>query len=83
METVNKEENGVTTSMLVITIFLTALVMLLVIPNIYLDNHIYSESREIAHLKSIKITFEEEQMIIKNRLEAINSEENLNKQDIK
>jgi len=83
MEKIKEEENGVTTSMLVITIFLSALFLLLFLPNIYLDNHIYYESREIAHLKSVKITFEEEQMIIKNRLEAINAEENFLKQDVK
>jgi uncharacterized membrane protein len=80
---IKKVENGVTTSMLWITIFLSALVMVLVIPNIYLDNHIYYESREIAHLQAVKLTFEEEQKIIKNKLERINYEENLRKQDIK
>jgi competence protein ComGC len=76
-------ENGVTGSMLLITILATALVLLLFIPNIYLDNEIYYESREIARLKSLKITFQEEQVLIKNRLEAINYEENLVSQDVK
>jgi len=72
-----KEENGVTLWMVVITLFLTALVMLLTLPNIYLDNQIYYESRELNHLNKIKVTLQEEQMIIKNRLEAINARENL------
>jgi hypothetical protein len=78
-----KEENGVTGSMLLFTIFTTALVLLLFIPNIYLDNQIYYESRQIAHLKSLKITFEEEQALIKNRLEVIDYQENLLSQDVK
>ena len=72
-----KEENGVTLWMVVITLFLTALVMLLTLPNIYLDNQIYYESRELNHLNRIKITLQEEQEIIKNKLEAINARENL------
>jgi len=80
---IEQQENGVTGSMVLITIFLSALLLVLVIPNIYLDNHIYYESREIAHLKSIKLTFEEEQIIIKSKLEAIDYQENLQKQDIK
>jgi len=70
-------ENGVTNSMILITIMLTALVLLLTLPNIYLDNQIYYESRKLAHLNKIKITLEEEQVIIKNRLEEINVQENL------
>ncbi len=73
-----KEENGVTMGMILITISLTALVLLLTIPNIYLDNHIYYKSRSLAHLKKIKTTLEEEQILIKNRLEVINVRENLN-----
>jgi uncharacterized membrane protein len=80
---VKKVENGVTGSMILITIFLSALLLVLVIPNIYLDNHIYYESREIAHLQAVKLTFEEEQKIIKNKLEMIDHRENLLKQDIK
>jgi uncharacterized membrane protein len=80
---VKKVENGVTGSMILITIFLSALLLVLVIPNIYLDNHIYYESREIAHLQAVKLTFEEEQKIIKNKLEIIYYQENLFKQDIK
>ena len=70
-------ENGVTSSMILITVMLTALVLLLTMPNIYLDNQIYKESRRIAHLNKIKITLEEEQIIIKNKLEEINVQENL------
>ncbi len=72
-----KEENGVTGGMILITISLTTLVLLLTIPNIYLDNHIYYESRKIAHLNKIKVTLEEEQQLIKDRLELINIRENL------
>ena len=71
------EENGVTTGMLLITIMLAALALLLTIPNIYLDNQIYYESRELAHLNKVKIILEEEQDIIKTRLEEINVKENL------
>lgn len=78
-----KVENGVTGSMVLITIFLSSFFLVLVIPNVYLDNHIYYESREIAHLKAVKLTFEEEQKIIKNKLEIIYYQENLFKQDIK
>ena len=78
MNTKVKEENGVTTGMILITISLTALVLLLTIPNIYLDNHIYYKSRSLAHLNKIKTTLQEEQILIKNRLEVINVRENLN-----
>jgi len=71
------EENGVTNSMILITIMLTALVLLLTMPNIYLDNQIYKESRKLAHLNKVKITLEEEQVIIRNRLEEVNVKENL------
>lgn len=70
-------ENGVTNSMILITVMLTALALLLTLPNIYLDNQIYYESRKLAHLNKIKITLQEEQVIIKNRLEVINVKENL------
>ena len=83
MQNIEQEENGVTGSMVLITILTTALVLLLFIPNIYLDSQIYYESRKIARLKSLKITFQEEQALIKNRLEAINYEENLVSQDVK
>ena len=76
-KTQGEVENGVTNSMILITIMLTALVLLLTMPNIYLDNQIYKESRKIAHLNKIKITLEEEQVIIKNRLEKVNVHENL------
>ena len=71
------QENGVTNSMILITIMITALVLLLTLPNIYLDNQIYYESRKLAHLNKVKITLEEEQVIIRNRLEEINVRENL------
>jgi competence protein ComGC len=71
------EENGVTKEMLLITILLSALALLLTIPNIYLDNQIYYESRKIAHLHKVKTILEEEQLLIKNRLEEINVKENL------
>ena len=83
MQEIKKEENGVTGSMLLITIFFIALALLLLIPNIYLDNHIYYESRQISQLQSLKITFQEEQVLIKNRLEKIHSNENLLSQDVK
>jgi competence protein ComGC len=78
-----KEENGVTGSMLLITFFITALVLLLTLPNIYLDNQIYYESRNIAHSQRIKMTLEEEQSLIKTKLEEINYKENLLNNDIK
>ena len=71
------KENGVTNTMILITIMLTALVLLLTMPNIYLDNQIYKESRKLAHLNKIKITLQEEQVIIGNKLEEINVQENL------
>lgn len=71
------EENGVTTSMILITILLTLLVLLLTLPNIYLDNQIYYESRKLAHLNKVKVTLQEEQEIIKNKLENIHAKENL------
>ena len=83
MATKIKEENGVTGSMILITFFVTALALLLTIPNIYLDNNIYYESRNIAHLQRIKMTLEEEQSLIKTKLEEINYKENLLNNDIK
>jgi len=71
-ETLNrKEENGVTGSMIIIMIFSMSLVLLLTLPNIYLDNKIYKESREIAHYQKIVDTLQEEQSIIKHKLEDI------------
>ena len=78
-----KEENGVTGSMILITFFVTALVLLLTLPNIYLDNQIYYESRNIAHFQRIKVTLEEEQTLIKIKLEEINYKENLLNNDVK
>ena len=72
-----KEENGVTGSMLLITFSVTTLVLLLTLPNIYLDNQIYYESRSIAHFQRVKVTLEEEQMLIQTKLEEINYTENL------
>jgi competence protein ComGC len=66
-----KKENGVTGGMIIVTLFSISFVMLLTIPNIYLDNQIYYESREIAHYQNILKTLREEQTIIKKRLEAI------------
>ena len=83
MATKIKEENGVTGSMILITFFVTALALLLTIPNIYLDNNIYYKSRNIAHLQRIKMTLEEEQSLIKIKLEEINYKENLLNNDIK
>lgn len=82
MSTEQNRENGVTLSMILISFSIIALVLLLTLPNIYLDNHIYYESREIAHYQSVKLTLEEEQTIIKIKLEEINYKENLLKQDI-
>lgn len=72
-----KKENGVTWSMTVITIFSILLVLLLTLPNIYLDNQIYYESREIAHYRNIAQTLREEQNIILHKLEAIKYKENI------
>lgn len=76
-ETKPQKENGVTGSMMLVTFFSIALALLLTLPNIYLDNQIYYESREIAQLQSIAKTLREEQGIIQNRLEAIKYEESL------
>jgi len=72
-----KEENGVTWSMILIMVFSFALVLLLTLPNIYLDNQIYKESREIAQYQRVVNTLTEEQVIIKNRLEEIRFREDL------
>jgi len=72
-----KKENGVTGSMILITVFSVALVLLLTLPKIYLNNQIYYESRHLAHLHSVKVTLEEEQKIIKNKLEEIHYRENI------
>lgn len=82
MSTEEKKENGVTLSMILISFSIITLVLLLTLPNIYLDNQIYYESRKIAHYQSVKLTLEEEQSIIKIKLEEINYKENLLKQDI-
>jgi len=67
----SKEENGVTGSMITIMIFSISLVLILTLPNIYLDNKIYKESREIAHYQKIVDTLQEEQSIIKHKLEDV------------
>ena len=71
------EENGVSLPMVLITLMLTALVLLLTMPNIYLDNQLYYESRKIAHLNKVKIMLQEEQAVIETRLEKIYVEEHL------
>ncbi|SFV61748.1 hypothetical protein MNB_SV-12-938 [hydrothermal vent metagenome] len=78
---VNKE-NGVTGSMILITLFSISLVMLMTLPNIYLDNQIYYESREIAHYQHIVKTLREEQTIIKRKLEAVQYRENVLSQEL-
>lgn len=70
-------ENGVTKSMLLKTAVLGGLALLLTLPNIYLDNQIYYESREITQLHRIKVILEEEQRLIRDRLEEVNVRENL------
>jgi len=77
-----KEENGVTWSMIIITIFSISLVLLLTLPNIYLDNQIYYESREIAHYRNIAQTLREEQTIILHKLEAIKYQDNIENQEL-
>ncbi|MBD3793182.1 MAG: hypothetical protein IE889_03345 [Campylobacterales bacterium] len=66
-----QQENGVTTSMILITIFSMALALLLTLPKIYLNNQIYYESRKIAQYQTVAQTLREEHETIKNRLEAI------------
>jgi len=68
---VRKRENGISLGMILFILFISALVLILTIPNIYLDNQIYKESREIARYQRIVTTLQEEQVIIKNRLEKI------------
>ena len=75
-------ENGVTWSMFIITLFSISLVLLLTLPNIYLDNQIYYESREIAHYEHIVKTLREEQMIIKRKLEDVKYQENILSQEV-
>jgi len=75
------KENGVTGSMIIITIVSFLLVLLLTLPNIYLDNNIYYESREIAHYESIAQTLREEQNIIRHKLEDVKYKENVLNQD--
>ncbi|CAA6820410.1 MAG: Unknown protein [uncultured Sulfurovum sp.] len=72
----HSKENGISKGMILISIMLSSLVLLLTIPNIYLDNQIYYKSRKLAQLKKVKIMLEEEQAIIKRRLEVINVKEN-------
>jgi len=76
-----KQENGVTWSMIIITIFSISLVLILTLPNIYLDNQIYYESREIAHYRNIAQTLREEQTIILHKLEAIKYQDNIENQE--
>jgi len=83
MMKMKQPENGVTKGMILITVLLSTLVMLLTLPNIYLDNHIYYESRKLAHLEHVKLVLQEEQAIIKNKLEAINARENFYNKDVR
>ena len=76
-----KQENGVTWSMIIITIFSMSLVLILTLPNIYLHNQIYYESREIAHYRNIAQTLREEQTIILHKLEAIKYQDNIENQE--
>ena len=76
-----KKENGITGGMIIVTLFSISLIMLLAIPNIYLDNQIYYESREVAHYQNILKTLREEQTIIKKRLEAIKYKNNILSQE--
>jgi competence protein ComGC len=78
---VNKE-NGVTWSMFIITLFSVSLVLLMTLPNIYLDNQIYYESREIAHQQHVVKTLREEQTIIKRKLKAVKYQENVLNQEL-
>ena len=70
-------ENGVTWSMILIMLFSISLMLLLTLPNIYLDNKIYAESREIAHYQRIVETLQEEQTIIKHKLEEMRYRDSL------
>jgi competence protein ComGC len=72
-----KKENGITGSMITITIISFLFVLLLTLPNIYLDNNIYYESREIAHYEAIAQTLREEQSIIKHKLEQVKYQESV------
>jgi len=76
-----KRENGVTTSMILITTFLFLFILLLILPNIYLDNHIYYESRKIAHYNHIYQTLLAEQKIIRHKLEEVKFQENISSQE--
>jgi competence protein ComGC len=76
-----KKENGVTTSMILITVFLFLFVLMLVLPNIYLDNNIYYESRKIAHYNHIYQTLLAEQKIIRHKLEEVKFQENISSQE--
>ena len=72
-----KKENGITGSMITITIISFLFVLLLTLPYIYLDNNIYYESREIAHYEAIAQTLREEQSIIKHKLEQVKYQESV------
>jgi len=72
-----REENGITMSMMLISVIFMILILLLTLPNIYLDNQIYYESREIAHYQNIAQTLREEQTIIKYKLKDIKYRENV------
>jgi len=54
---------------------------MLVLPNIYLDNNIYYESRKIAHYNHIYQTLLAEQKIIRHKLEEVKFQENVLSQE--
>jgi hypothetical protein len=54
---------------------------MLVLPNIYLDNNIYYESRKIAHYNHIYQTLLAEQKIIRHKLEEVKFQENISSQE--
>lgn len=74
-------ENGVTWGMMVMTLFFVSLVLLMTLPNIYLDNQIYYESRDIAHYQHVVKTLREEHTIIKRKLEIVTYQENVIEQE--
>jgi len=76
-----KKENGVTISMILITTFLFLFILMLILPNIYLDNNIYYESRKIAYYNHIYQTLLAEQKIIRHKLEEVKFRENILNQE--
>jgi len=76
-----KRENGITGDEILIATFLFLFVLMLVLPNIYLDNNIYYESRKIAHYNHIYQTLLAEQKIIRHKLEEVKFQENVLSQE--